>query len=522
MKNFGNCLFLFLILFAPLKLILASDVEFYFYPNEFYLGQQAKLEVKAFGEKLFKPKITSLKRNGVTISYIGSGTETQIINFKVSKSQILNYLVHTDKEGKFILPEITVSYDDKIFTSPPIEFEVKGKIKNNSQSFLNPFSDENDEETKPPEVLFHTNKNKTYVGESIVGYYVLYYNRYRHPYLERDPNQSISFPFFLSETLKQVSVKVEPLVNRNGIDRSTLVYEKEIYSLTPLQSGTFNLGSTKFIVGDSLKFISNQEALDVIPARIQVFDLPSPKPKTFQGAVGEFKSMLNQIPKEGYKQNRIYFEILVEGEGGNEGLLPKFESPFVEPHLVSQKKSKSFSKLKDGSFGFYSKATFLFSLKTEDQEKIFIPASSLTFFDPKTSSYKQTKTNPIEINLTSKPNKPMQEPEKTSRSRPVSTFTFFASLAFFLLGVGGAGLAHYKKWQSKFLDWNSWIGNKREIFLHDFLIKNGYSEEYSQFLVRLKRDFPENGFWELQNKLSKSEKILLKNILKYKSIGDKV
>ncbi len=62
MKSFGKLsLFCFLINF---NLLYADDVEFYFYPNEFAVGEQAKLEVKPSVTNRSKQKYLISKKTG--------------------------------------------------------------------------------------------------------------------------------------------------------------------------------------------------------------------------------------------------------------------------------------------------------------------------------------------------------------------------------------------------------------------------------------------------------------------------
>lgn len=518
MKSFGKLsLFCFLINF---NLLYADDVEFYFYPNEFAVGEQAKLEVKAFGNKPFKTKISNLKKNGVQIRFIGSGTETQIINFKVSKSQVLNFSVEAEKEGNFILPEISVSYDDKIYTSPPIDFKVIGKLNSRRKNFFSPFISDDDADVISPEVAFHTNKSQAYIGEPIVGYYVLYYNQYRHPYFERDPNQPIAFPFFLSETLKQVSVQIEPSVLRKGIERNTLVYEKEIYALTGLKPGNFSLGGTKFIVGDSLKFLSNQEGIEVTQNLVTILDLPKPTPKNFKGAIGNYEIQYLNLPTEAYQKDRLYFEIVISGEGGGDGIIPEMESSDLLPRLVSEKKSRNFQKLAKGNFGFFAKSIFLYSIPTGEESEITIPKISLSFFSLDSRNYKKIELLPKTVKLVSKP-----APKQVNTNQTTVPFVsilsyFFGGICIFLIGFALKRFFLFQQRQSKYADWNLWIGKKRGIFLKDFLLRKGFEEIQADYLVQLKEDYPDSDFKEVVRSLSKTETNRFITILDHLKIGD--
>ncbi|MCW7490551.1 BatD family protein [Leptospira meyeri] len=522
MKSFGNksrtLLFLFLF---PLATIDSSEVEFLFSPNEFSLGEHAKLEVRAHGDKVFRAVQTNIKQNGVRIRFSGSGTETQIINFKVSKSQILNFYVDTESEGTFHLPEVLVEYDNKTFKSPPIQFKVSKKSRHSQNQFFNPFPFEDFEAPSEgsPEVAFHTNKTVFYKGEPIVGYFVLYYDGYRQPFLERDPNQSISFPYFLSETLRQVSVQIEPEVKRNNHLKKTLVYEKEIYGLTPVKSGKFQIGKTKFISGDSLRFNSLQETVDTTPATVTVLNLPSNQPESFTGAIGNFQLKLTNFPKEVRKAETVYFEITIEGEGGHEGIKPWQESK-MKYQLVSQTRNKTFRKLESGEYGFYSIVRFLYGYQVREGEKLQLEPYQFSYFSLKNSQYKtlslQFPTLPI---LAEKGKEPKQKSNQTTNSKAPSIFPLV-----FLAVLGTLSYLGYRKYRlnrqaNEFVDMVQNFGKKRNIFLVDYLEKRGITPESIQLLSnlieRVDKETPKKTFLSL-SKFDKTKVLKLTNQLKTK------
>ncbi|TGK86406.1 hypothetical protein EHQ31_08185 [Leptospira montravelensis] len=509
MINSGKfSLLLFLIYLTPFTKAISSEVEFNLIPNEFSLGEHAKLEVRAHGDKAFRALQTNIKKKGVRIQFSGSGTETQIINFKVSKSQILNFYVSTETEGSFTLPEISVEYDHKTYTSPPISFKVSKKTKQSQNQWFNPFPFEMGEEVspEPPEVSFHTNKSIFYKGEPIVGYYVLYYNGYRQPFLERDPNQSISFPYFLSETLKQVSIQIEPEVLRNNQLKKTLVYDKEIYGLTGIKAGRFQIGRTKFISGDSLRFNSLQETVNTTPATVTVLELPPNKPKGFTGAIGNFKLNLTNYPKIVHSGETVYYEITIEGEGGYEGISPMLVLN-SKANFISQNKIKTFRKLDSGEYGFYSVVKFLFGYQTESPGKLQIEPYQFSFFSLKENQYKTLKLIFPEITILSEP-KRFVESEKVNpklQSRP----SIFALVLIAIFGV--LFYVGYKRYtfnrQSKMVsELIQSLGKKRNVFLADYLEKKGIQKVDTQFLVNLLNDADKQSAEEVFKNLSIQER----------------
>lgn len=522
MKNFGKKSFaIFSFLLFNFSSLLAAEVEFFFHPNEITLGEVAKLEVKTYGDKPFRTLQTNIKKNGVRVRYVGSGTETQIINFKVSKSQIINFYVDTEREGTFQLPEITVEYDKKQYTSPPITFQVKKRSKNSQNQFLNPFSFDIDEPApeEKPEVTFHTNKSVFYKGEPIVGYYVLYYNQYRQPFLERDPNQSIAFPFFLSETLRQVTVQIEPEIVRNQILRKTLVFSKEIYGLTALKSGTYSIGKTKFITGDSLRFNSLQETVETTPAKVIVMDLPKGAPVSFTGAIGNFKLNLIPTQKQVHEAETAYFEVIIEGEGGYEGILPmEFDNANIK--FISQTKSKTFQKLESGEYGFYSRVKFLYGYQITKPSREKIDPYTFSFFSLAEKKY-ITFFHPFPEFVVLPKRKMGPQPNIPKQNRNLKLPFLYLVLLAGIGIIGYLGLKRYifQKEVSSFIEMVESLGKKRNFFLSESLGRKGVPEADSLWFTELISKDQGKTFAEIYTHLSKEERnrvIQIKNKIQSK------
>ncbi|TGL41338.1 BatD family protein [Leptospira perdikensis] len=509
MKSSGKLIFLIIpFCFIPFSNLISSDVEFHFHPNEFSLGEYAKLEVRAHGEKPFRTIQTNIKQNGVRVRFVGSGTETQIINFKVSRSQILNFYVDTESEGIFKLPEVTVEYDNKTYTSPATQFKVSKRSKHSQNQFFNPFPIEIDEEPtdESPEVFFHTNKSVFYKGEPIVGYYVLYYNGYRQPFLERDPNQSISFPYFLSETLRQVSVQIEPEVVRNNVMKKTLVYDKEIYGLTAIKSGKFQIGKTKFISGDSLRFNSLQETVNTTPATVTVLDLPPNNSKEFTGAIGNFKLNLTNFPKEIHLGETAYFEITIEGEGGHEGITP-LKQLDSKVQLISQTRNKTFRKLDSGEYGFYSVVKFLYGYQIGSTDKVTLDPYLFRFFSLQENQYKTIAIKFPDLPVLPEIKRNSQDSTMNRKSQTLPSISLLVLLAVLgVLSYVGYKRYTFRKQTLKLIKMMQSFGKKRNFFLADYLEKKEISKEDIQFIVTLLGNFDLETLEKSFQNLSKQEK----------------
>jgi len=520
MKNFGNLGLLFLFcVYLPIASLFSEEAGFRLSQDTISQGESLELIIRLSGDKELKLLKNIYEENGVRAVYSGSGSETQIVNFKVSKSQILKFQILTDKLGNHKVPRIQVLTGTDVITCPELYFEVTARTKTNKRKGNGSFFDEifgdtqQEEKVESPEVKFHTNKQKVYLGEPIVGYYVLYYKGYRQAYLERDPNQSISFPFFLAETLKQVAVQIDPTVIRNGSEKNTLVFEKEIYGLTPLKSGSFTIGSTNFIVGDSMRFGALQESVPVQTEKITVLELPKGKPSHFNGAIGDYSIIADFQNTEIKLGQTFYFKIKVSGSGGGVGLDQPL--PLIQGlHFLSQQKFKTFRQLTNGEYGFYSEIEYLYSFEPTSLGKKSLGPGTIHFFSPSLQFY-QTKSL-ILPDISVLPNHlPKQsdygnttEKRDTDRTDIYYLIWFAAFGIFFSLGTKIV-LQKRENTKTALMLLDQKLGSKQNQILSDYLIKKGIGAKDSEKIVELKSAFPAQSFSEIFKYCDKPTKRML-------------
>jgi|JI8StandDraft_1071087.scaffolds.fasta_scaffold00081_30 hypothetical protein len=527
MKNFGNTIFiLFLYLIFANYSIFGNEVEFKLSSATVSLGEVIFLDVKHDGQKELKPIERKFESDNIQVYYIGDSFETQIINFTVTKKHVLKYQVAGKRTGKFKIPKIRIQLDNQIIESDELLIEVTPKNNSRPQGIFDQFfGDQRDEVTisKPSEVVFHTNKNVCFVGEPIVGYYVLYSNGLRQPFLERDPNQSISFPFFLSEVLNQVTIQIDPVVNRNGTDRNTLVYLKEIYGLTPLRVGTYSIGSTNFIVGDSMRFGFTNEVLPVNTGKIQVLPLPKGAPNFFSGAIGEYDISFHAKPTQIHLGETYYFSIRVFGSGAGIGIEDPLELTHTnsdhEFYLLKKEKSKVFRKLPEGEFGFYSVVEFFYSFQSILEGKREFQNPKISYFSPKNNAYETKKTTipPLLVlpkRLRQKSNQTEEQPSELWRKN----YLFW--ILFGILMVTGISFLTQRMITNNQIriqleKLNGKIGTKKGEILRDYLVRHGISEKEASSLAELSIAFPTMSWEKIYDYSNQKDKQMLISICKH-------
>lgn len=530
MKNSGKAILLYILsLFAFTSSLLSHNVEFLLNGNTLQIGEILILDVVLNGTGEMKPIERRYDFKDVQVYYIGDSFETQIINFKVTKRQILKYQVSSNQLGRHKIPKIRVSVDNQVIESTEMYFDVIAKSKPQKlqpptnlfdQFFGDPSLPE--EGYSQPEVAFHTSKKVCYLGEPIVGYYVLYYNGLKQPFLERDPNQSISFPFFLTETLSQVTVQIDPTVNRNGFSRNTLVYLKEIYGLTPMKVGNYSVGATNFIVGDSLRFGGSNEIIPVNKGLVSVLPLPNGAPAKFNGAIGEYDISLHTKPKDVYLGETYYFSVRVFGSGAGLGIEDPLDLKQAkhkdEFFLLKKEKSKVFRKLPEGEYGFYSVVEFFYSFQSKVEGRREIPIAAISYFSPKNNSYTKKNTSPFEIFIRPKreyvSSNKVEKPKEKNGLWKIVLGMFAGAIFFFMIFFGIKRYIHQNQIRESMERLNEKLGSKKGDILKDYLLRHRIPEREAATVAELSLAFPNQSWAKIFNYCSKVDRQMLVTISK--------
>ncbi len=499
---FGKLIFLFLIYFSLSSPIWSIDVQLS--KSIASPGEPIIVSIKVdSGQDLQKAELEYAK-DGVKAVYQGFSSETQIVNFKVYRSQVLNYMIQERREGKHSVPPIRVLVDGKSVVIPELSFQIqKGKQRPNPfGSFFG--GTEKEETSEPPQVKFHTNKQTVYVNELLVGYFALYQSGMKAPFLERDPNHSISFPYFVSEVLQNITIEIPDAI------QPILVYEKEIYGLTALKPGIHSLGKTQFLVGDSLRLGSFHEATSTEPTKVTVLPLPKPAPQNFHGAVGEYEAHIKPLTTKVSLGEPIFFEVQVVGRGGGQGI--SIPPPF---QVIEKRTDTKFKSLESGENDFYSEITFTVSIKPTEPGNFSAPALGFSFFSPRKKSYGETSVRlPTILVSEAKP------PQEVSPVQPISNSSrslgIWSSLILFGF-VFSLSFLYWKKRQNEnrllsFLDLT--LGKKRGSLLGDFLQERDISSSDSMQLVQLRTAFSDKSLREIFALCDKPTKLQILSISK--------
>ncbi|MCB1177125.1 MAG: BatD family protein, partial [Leptospiraceae bacterium] len=362
----------FILLFFITSLALFSEAIGKLSKSKIKKGEPLTLEIVVEGRPNLKVPNQVVKSGGVAAEYVGTEENISIINGRTSQRKKLKFRIVTSKDGKLKTPVIPVIVDGVSEDVASIPFEVS-KEKYEPPQVTSPFDDfdfpfnrmrKKPKRTTSPSpddfvVMFHTNRDYVYLGETLVGYYILFYKNTDGFYLQRDDYKLPDFPFFLSEMLYDVGIETPRETIYNGKKYSLQPYQKEIYALTPLRKGTFSLGNAKFSIIDSgMEFDTSQKTIDSKPKNIKVFDLPSPSPPNFSGEVGVYKPFIELKKQTINLGETIPLILKVKGEGT--GTLIKDPLANFCPNeecgaritFLNENRNRKFIKLDENRYGF--------------------------------------------------------------------------------------------------------------------------------------------------------------------------
>lgn len=308
---------------------------------------QVSYELNGDGKDFRSPNFTNFEVIGGPFS--STSSSVQIINGSVTKTNTQTYSFHLRaiKEGKFTMPQASISVDKKRITSEPIEINVIASNNGNrSYSGNNSVNNTSQTSENTREVFLEAlpSKRKVYMGEQILLTYRIYYTI---PISQLSVSKSPSYSGFWTKditnnngTLQQSSVM------RDGKQYNVATIQEIV--LFPQKSGTLTIDPLDItclaqirqqknrtqsydpfedFFGDvfGTSYTNVRKDIKSQPISIEVTPLPTAnQPQSFKGAVGQF-TFTSKTDKNELKVNEAFtLTLTVSGKGNIELLeLPK-------------------------------------------------------------------------------------------------------------------------------------------------------------------------------------------------------
>lgn len=306
---------------------------------------QVSYELNGDGKDFRSPNFTNFEIIGGPFS--STSSSVQIINGSVTKTNTQTYSFHLRaiKEGKFTMPQASITVDRKRITSEPCEINVVASSKtDNNYSGSSVNNSQTSDNAREVFLEAIPNKRKVYMGEQIMLTYRIFYTI---PISQLSVSKSPSYSGFWTKditdnngTLQQSSIM------RDGKQYNVATIQEIV--LFPQKSGTLTIDPLDItclaqirqqrnrsqtydpfedFFGDvfGTSYTNVRKDIKSQPINIEVMPLPTVnQPQSFKGAVGQF-TFTSKIDKDELKVNEAFtLTITVSGKGNIELLeLPK-------------------------------------------------------------------------------------------------------------------------------------------------------------------------------------------------------
>lgn len=411
-------LYIFAILFAfTYNIDAQSDVTFKtICKKQVQVGEQFQVsyELNGDGKDFKSPNFNNFEVIGGP--FTSTSSSIQVINGSISRTNTQTYSFHLRaiKEGKFMIPQASVTVDKKRITSEPFEINV---ISSGSNSDDTNTSTQVKTNVSNKEVFLEAvpNKRRVYLGEQLLLTYRIFFTI---PISQLSISESPSYTGFWTKditnnngTLQQSSIVRDGVQYNVATIQEIVLFPQKTGELTidPLdinclaqirQERNRSRGHDPFedFFGDVMgsSYTNVRKEIKSQPIKIEVLPLPNNKPDDFKGAVGQF-TFTSKIDKTELKANEAFtFTLTVSGKGNIELLeLPK---PVFPPDFEVYD-PKITSSIKDNALGISGSKKAEYIVIPRVAGKFDVEGVNFSYFDPSLDKYVTLKSDDYKINV---------------------------------------------------------------------------------------------------------------------------
>jgi hypothetical protein len=368
------------------------------------------------GKDFQTPEMKGLDVLSGPIPQIGSSTSSFNGNVSSSRTQSYIFILLAKEPGTFTIPPATIKVGNSEYKSneltitvlPPDQAQdaARAEAENSNTGRSNAAANT---ATNAEDVFMrmHVSKSSVYENEGFLVTFKLY------SLVEFSGFESAKFPEFEGFTSNEIDLpeqktwSVEPY---NGRNYRTVVLKQTV--LFPQRSGKITIPQGEFnvVVQIPVKqqqrrsffddfFESSQavkKALISSAATIDVKALPSGKPASFTGAVGDYK-LTSSINTEHLKSNdAVTIKVAISGTGNikyikNPGIVFPNDFDILDP-IVN-------NSIKNYASGVSGSRTIEYNAIPRFGGDFTIPSAEFSYFDVKSATYKTLRTDEFKLHV---------------------------------------------------------------------------------------------------------------------------
>lgn len=408
-RNQKACLLLFVAASVMMASPVRADEELKFTvqaPSAVVQGEQFRLVYSVNTQKVKDFRLGSIDDFDILMGPSRSSSFS-MINGQKSSSITYTYVLRGQKEGTYTIPPASIVANGNAMQSkavtvkvlPPDETSNKGNTSSQGQSTSRATgtSSSSSGEINDNDVFLiaSANKTKVYEQEAIL----LTYKAYTTLNLTELNGKMPDLKGFHMQEVELPENKEFQLEHYKGRNYKTLIWRQ--FVLFPQQSGTLEIPSVTY-EGTILQQNRNIDPFDVFfnggssyvkikknlrtpKVTIDVSPLPTGKPTSYYGGVGQF-SISSDISTQELKENEaVTLRVIVSGTG-NMKLIKTPEVSFPADFEIYDPKVENNFKLKTG--GLSGNKVFEYLAIPRHAGEYEIPPVEFSYFDTGTKTYK--------------------------------------------------------------------------------------------------------------------------------------
>jgi BatD DUF11 like domain len=364
-----------------------------------------QLEIKVENARITRPPTVLV--DGLSISFAGTTSRTQILNLQASTITTFTYIIMPVREGVYEIPPVEISAGGKTFRTAPLTLRVIHGITRHSANSDKPYFAE-----------LVIPKESAYVGEQIPIELRFYFTQR----VQYQPYPQGQFPIIDGEDFvtKKYSEPLEKQLELDGRIYRVVIYRTALTGVKPgkleLRSATQGfLISTPFGSRNSQGLADpfesfQQQVVDLKTngSSIQIKPLPAAdRPADFSGAVGEFTLTTSAQPDKVNIGDPVNLKVEIKGFGNFDRMeQPTFTGTNGWRIYQPTEGTEPFDDL-----GLSATKTFSYLLVPEKQVTA-LPIARFCYFNPNSEKYVVVSSLPasIEVKGEQLPKEPVPAP----------------------------------------------------------------------------------------------------------------
>ena len=366
-------------------------------------GDQLRLTVTLANaqERFTAPDLGGL----VVVAGPHESSSFNFINGRSTSTVTRTWVLTATQPGKYTIGPARVKVMRGVIETDPITIEVsKGSAPQGS-------ADVQRAQQSDPNlfIIVSLSKGKAYVGEPVVASYHVY-NRYSS--VEQTGSMPPQLNGFWSEELDASQARAEDRIV-NGLQYRVVLVKQQL--LLPQRPGKLRIEPMTLSCVVNRSFFNRGTPLDVRSNAIEFTAMPLPPgaPADFSGAVGEFSLDMQADRTQAKAHEAIEVNVKLSGKGNLkliEAPRPSFPSDFeaYEPKVND--------RITVNASGMSGSRGFQYTVIPRHDGRFDLGSLSLSYFDPKTATYKQLRSQPLVVEVLPGEGGPSSAPTMTMRT----------------------------------------------------------------------------------------------------------